>query len=271
MGDDKDYETMYEKLFREDIQDKKRAGRGAMHNSGRRGGGTKGVKSVKFAVDFMSAKDKRLYLKAGEIMQTNYYDTLKNIPSFEQMQDMEYSKANVIAVKVRENFTNKQMITYWNINNGKLYDKIYYKFGVLEKPHCRDKKNNPFHGKNYKVIDAHEKLIDDVLIEQEPEVKKYPFEHISQFVAVDNGNSFTAVDIEQSEKDAEMEALRDLLKQSQELNAQLTEKLKLDRGLKLSLEGEFKGQEILERMLKYVDNLIGENIYNIELSIIEKI
>lgn len=264
MGDDADYETMYERMFREDIQTKKRAGRGAMHNSGRRGGGTKGVKSVKFAVDLMSAKDKRQYIKAGEVMQTNYYDTLKNIPSFEQMQGMDYAKANLIAVKVRENFTNKEMITYWGINNGKLYDKIYYKFGVLAKPNCRDKNKNPYHGKNYKFIDAHENIVDVAQPDQEPEQIEYPFE---QFKVVDNG----LVEPVQTEQDAEMEALRDLLKQTQELNAQLTDKLKLDRGLKLSLEGEFKGQEILERMLKYVDNLIGENVYNIELSIIEKI
>lgn len=248
MGDDADYESYYEKMFREDIQDKKKAGRGAMHNSGRRGGGTKGVKSVKFAVDLMNSKDKRNYIKAGEIMQTNFYDTLKNIPSYDELQTMDHAKACIIARKVRDNFTNKQMITYWNINNGKLYDKVYYRFEVLEKPNCRNKKK-----------------------EKEPIVKANNLEHIEMQESIYVEPVELQVDQEQSARDAEMEALRDLLKQTQDLNMQLTDKLKLDRGLKLSLEGEFKGQEILERMLKYVDNLIGENVYNIELNIIEKI
>lgn len=130
-----------EKLLNEDAMEKRRAGRGSFHNSGRRGGGTRGVKGVRTPVDVLVGKAKKEYTKGGQVMTTSIYDDIKNVPNFDQMLSMDFEKAKNIAMYIRGKFTNKVLIDHWNVSTGRMYDRIFYHFNIVQKPDKKEKIN----------------------------------------------------------------------------------------------------------------------------------
>lgn len=117
-----------ERMFNQEIRDKKRTATGIHHRASRRGY----TGTIRTQVDYLKGKEKKLYMGNGEIKVSNLYDTLENLPSFEELNNLDFNTAKNIAYLAKKNFSNKQLIDYWKINNYTLYIKVFKKFGVYE-------------------------------------------------------------------------------------------------------------------------------------------
>lgn len=80
-----------------------------------------GKKSVMFASDFMSRKEKLKYQKAGEVMTTNMYDNILPIAEFDELETHE--KKNRLQYW-RTNNSNKDILAQMGISNKKFYDLV---------------------------------------------------------------------------------------------------------------------------------------------------
>lgn len=119
-------------ILKEDSRDKRRAANGAFHNSGRRGGGTKGIKGVKTTVDLLKANDKKAYkqyIQGGKIIMSSVYDDIKNIPPIEEIKKKDYEAAATVVKAAREKHTLKPLAKHWGVSTYAVY-KLYDLYNV---------------------------------------------------------------------------------------------------------------------------------------------
>jgi hypothetical protein len=138
----RDYDNDCEILFDEEVRDKRRTASGARHNSGRRGGGTKGITGhMTMPSDLLKYSDKKAYkeyVKGSVIKLSNNYENIDNLPSLAELKVMEQEMAHNI-VKVAKNLhTNKELIQYWHISSGSLYSGVFDKYNVLYPKSSKD-------------------------------------------------------------------------------------------------------------------------------------
>jgi hypothetical protein len=130
-----------ERMFNQDIQDKRRAARGAFHNSGRRGGGTKGVKGVRTPADMLKYSDKKAYkeyTKASEVIMSNVYQDINNIPSIKEIDLKDFKAGQLIVREAKKHHTSKALMKHWKLSSGSMY-KVFDRYEI-EYPK-RGKKN----------------------------------------------------------------------------------------------------------------------------------
>lgn len=116
-----------ELLFNQEIRDKKRTGYGAYHNCGKRG--SRGVKKLMFPVDFMSAKEKKLYTKGGECKVSNVFSDINNVPKLQELLQKDAAAVKSIILNAKEFHSTVALRSYWKVSSGKMYS-IYDKFGI---------------------------------------------------------------------------------------------------------------------------------------------
>lgn len=199
--------------------------------------GKKKPKKIIMPSDFLSRKDKKEYMKAGEVFKYNMYDDIKNIPTIEELHAMEFEKAKKIAGALRDKFTNAKLQKHWNINASSMYSKVFYKYGIVERQY------GSRGGKRQQS--------------QTPKVKDKTTQQVS---------------VEQNQLQELKSRLSELQKENNNLikeNERTKKLLPNDTGLELKLVGGFKGEHIVERMLKYVDTLCPSNNYFIEFKVKE--
>jgi len=130
----RDYDNDCESLFLEEVREKKRTASGARHNSGRRGGGTKGITGhMTMPSDLLKYSDKKAYkeyTKGSVIVLSNNYENLENVPSIAELKDMDYDTAKSIATIAKSLHSNKELIEHWKISSGGLYSGVFDRFGV---------------------------------------------------------------------------------------------------------------------------------------------
>lgn len=118
-----------EKIFQDDIRQKKVTGYGIHHRASRK----KGFKGgVHFPVDLMTSKEKREYTKPGEVnkfpMQNLGIDYVKTIA---EIHAMEPEAAREYLISVKGLYTCKELRRHWNLKSDYyLYSKIYKKYNV---------------------------------------------------------------------------------------------------------------------------------------------
>lgn len=119
-----DYEDI-EKIFRQESQDKKRNGYGAMKRKATRG---KSRKAIKFPSDYLSSKEKKKL--NGEIKVYSIYDNLKNVPN--KIQDLIKGKSDEevknILLHIKNNNKAKDINEHFGITGGTM-SYYYYKYG----------------------------------------------------------------------------------------------------------------------------------------------
>jgi hypothetical protein len=71
-----------ERLFHEEVREKKRTASGVHSKTGKNGY----VGKMRFPSDIMNRKDKIKYRKAGKVVTTNMYDNILTIEEFEQLE-----------------------------------------------------------------------------------------------------------------------------------------------------------------------------------------
>lgn len=130
-----------EKMFYDEVRDKKRTARGSFSNSGRRGGGTKGVRSVKTAADVLKYNDKtayKLYVKASDVIMSNVYDNLLNIPTVLEIKEKDFSSAQSIVRAAKAGHTMKDLTKHWGLSGYSLY-KLFDTYEIEYPKHPRNK------------------------------------------------------------------------------------------------------------------------------------
>lgn len=106
-----------EKVFYEDVREKKRTASGVHGKTGKRGY----VGTMRFPSDIMSRKDKYQYRKAGKVMTTNMYNEILTLKEFNNLET--YEKKNRLQYW-RTQFTNDEIRLKMGIGNNTLYKII---------------------------------------------------------------------------------------------------------------------------------------------------
>lgn len=106
-----------EKLFHEEVREKKRTASGVHHKTGKRGYTGK----ILFPTDFMSRKEKYNHRKAGKILSTNLYDSILTIDEFEQLETHE--QRNMLQYW-RTTYSNAEIKSKMGIHNSRYYGLV---------------------------------------------------------------------------------------------------------------------------------------------------
>jgi hypothetical protein len=104
-----------EKVFNEDIKEKRIIASGVYSKTGKRGY----VGKMLFPSDLMNRKEKYRYRKAGKVVVYNMYDTIMSFEEFLKLSEEEQKKA---LIEYRKRFTNRQITNTWGIGEYKIYE-----------------------------------------------------------------------------------------------------------------------------------------------------
>jgi hypothetical protein len=165
------YFSEAEKLFKEEVRDKKRTASGVHSKTGKRGY----VGKMRFPSDIMSRKEKYNYRKAGKVVTTQLYDEIISIEEFEQLE--KYERKNRMAYW-RNVYTNKEITQAMGIHNNRFY-KIVKELELPKAP--RVDRNEPRKGTAIKTQAKQEKAIavePSPIKMPEPETKPEPVQEI---------------------------------------------------------------------------------------------
>jgi replicative superfamily II helicase len=111
------FQSEAEKLFLNEIREKKRTASGVHHKTGKNGY----VGTMRFPSDIMSRKDKMKYRRNGKVMTTNMYDEIITAEEFEKLETFE--KKNRLQYW-RNTYTNKEIMAAMGIYNAQFYKMV---------------------------------------------------------------------------------------------------------------------------------------------------
>jgi len=160
-----------EKLFNQEVRDKKRTASGVHHKTGKNGYTGK----ILFPSDIMPRKEKIKHRKAGKVMISNMYDEIITVGEFEELEMHE--RKNRMAYW-RNIYTNKEIMSAMGIHNNKYY-KIVAELGLPKAP--RINREAPRKAKAIKVQETQEKAVavaPSPIKTPEPEAKPEPVQEI---------------------------------------------------------------------------------------------
>ena len=165
------YFSEAEKLFNEEVRDKKRTASGVHSKTGKRGY----VGKMRFPSDIMSRKEKYNHRKAGKVMTTQLYDEIIPVEEFEQLET--YEQKNRMSYW-RNVYTNKEILEAMGIANGRFY-KIVKELDLpkaprVDRPESKKGKVIKTQGKQEKAIAVEPSPIKA----PEPETKPEPVQEI---------------------------------------------------------------------------------------------
>jgi len=143
------YFSEAEKVFHDEIREKKKAASGVHSKTGKNGY----VGTMRFPSDIMSRKEKMKYRKASKVVTTNLYDEILPKEEFDKLET--YEKKNRLQYW-RNTYQNKEIMKAMGLSNALYYNLV----GELELP----KAARINHGKPKRKA--------AVKISEEPEVKE---------------------------------------------------------------------------------------------------
>jgi hypothetical protein len=165
------YFSEAEKLFKEEVRDKKRTASGVHSKTGKRGY----VGKMRFPSDIMSRKEKYNYRKAGKVVTTQLYEKIIPVEEFEELET--YEQKNMMAYW-RNVYTNKEITTAMGIHNNRFY-RIVKELELPKAP--RVDRKPPRRAKGVNVQDKQEKAIavePSPIKMPEPETKPEPVQEV---------------------------------------------------------------------------------------------
>jgi hypothetical protein len=165
------YFSEAEKLFNQEVRDKKRTASGVHSKTGKNGY----VGKMRFPSDIMSRKDKYNYRKAGKVVTTQLYEEIIPVEEFEALDKFE--QRNRMGYW-RNVYTNKEITNAMGIHNNKYY-KIVAELGLPKAP--RVDRKEPRTSKPIKVQGTPQKAVavePSPIIMPEPETKPEPVQEV---------------------------------------------------------------------------------------------
>ncbi|HLO12793.1 MAG TPA: hypothetical protein VK190_11325 [Pseudoneobacillus sp.] len=127
------YLNSIEKMFHDDIRQKKITGSGIHSRTGKRGY----VGKMMFPTDFMTRKEKYNYRKAGKIVTTNLYDEITL--TWQELILRPEDQIKKYFLEWRKRFSNKEIAGRLGLKEARLY-YYYNKYGVIDKTVSEQKK-----------------------------------------------------------------------------------------------------------------------------------
>lgn len=131
----------FEKIFYQDVRDKKRTASGIHHRASRKGYVRGGIKTQS---DFMTKKEKDKL--NGEVKVYNMFDkynVIENVPSLNEIERMDLNERVSLYRFLKNKYSNSVLQKHWNISSGSLYNKVYEKYNLyiprVVKTAARDK------------------------------------------------------------------------------------------------------------------------------------
>lgn len=141
-----DFGENIEKIFYNDVSEKKKAARGVYAMTGKRGY----VGKMITPVDYMTRKEKKEYIKGGEIMTTNFYEDIKNVPTLADIKER-YEKDPTGTTKTLETIralhSGANLAKYWGYRASSSVFTIWDKYGV-KAPATRKRGTTPLNKKS---------------------------------------------------------------------------------------------------------------------------
>lgn len=163
------YTESIERIFYEDIKEKRKAGSGSFHKKG------KGVKhrmnGIKTAYDFMKPKERKKL--NGEVQVSNMYETILNRAEFE-LKDEETQRR--MLTRWRELYSNKKIMKEMGFTANATYAKLINTLGIEKK-----RRMNPVKSKKQELV----------IVEQKP-VQEQPIKLISTGLNLDYNGEYDA-------------------------------------------------------------------------------
>lgn len=231
-----------ERIFYDDVRDKKRTGYGASKRASRKGYIRGGVKTQ---YDFLSTKERKKL--NGEVRVMNVYDKykeLENLPKYPELKKMIKSgnegEVKKILSVAKENNTSNAIKSAIGCSSGSLYG-LYRDSGV---PFESKSKNGIRKGK---VKDDATEVKNEIAATSDVENKEDILEKIN-----------TLLDV--------LEKINNLLDVTQKEKS----KDEVKNGFNISIRGEYSKKEIEERLLNLTGMLIEDSNYEISILISEK-
>lgn len=163
------YYSEAEKVFQDEVREKKKAALGVHSKTGSRGY----VGKMRFPSDIMSRKDKYNYRRAGKVMTSNLYEDILPIKEFEQLEIHEQKNR---LQYWRNTYSNKEILAKMKIGNAYFY-KLISKLDLPKASRVeRTKPNKSKRTATATAITAPKKtLLEYAAIEpQEKEIKALP-------------------------------------------------------------------------------------------------
>lgn len=114
-----------EELFLEEVKEKRRAGSGVFHKTGKRGY----VGTLRTAIDFLKGKEKQLYKGNGKVVKYVDYSVVLTYDNFIKLPEEEQIKR---LKEWRQNLKNKEIAEKMGIEQWKLYE-LYKKYNIPTK------------------------------------------------------------------------------------------------------------------------------------------
>lgn len=129
-----------ERVFYNDVAEKKRTARGIHAMTGKRGY----VGKMIMPSDYMNRKDKKEYTRSGDVMVTNFYDDISNVPSREELEikfkaDPEGTRKMLTTIKEIHTWGN--LAKHWGYGGTGSVATIWKKYGIGTKSATSNKKN----------------------------------------------------------------------------------------------------------------------------------
>lgn len=160
------HKTEAEKLFLEDIREKKKAASGVHHKTGKNGY----TGTIRFPTDLMTRKEKYNHRKAGKVMTTNLFDEILTKEEFEKLET--YEKKNRLAYW-RTQFQNKEIMKKMGLTNAQYYTIV----GELDLPKA-PRVNNDKPRKTRKAVTTKTAAIAETPAAAEPAAAPEPVQEI---------------------------------------------------------------------------------------------
>jgi predicted DNA-binding protein YlxM (UPF0122 family) len=106
-----------DKIFNEDIREKRKTSRGVYSRTGKRGY----VGKMKFPSDIMHSKDRRKYRGNGKVVVWNMYEDIMEYSYFKGLPQQEQKK---VLEGLRKKHTNKEIQTQWGLAAQSFYNLV---------------------------------------------------------------------------------------------------------------------------------------------------
>jgi hypothetical protein len=191
------------------------------------------------AVDYLKGKQKKIYTSGGKIMNYNMYDDIKNIPSYEEIWNLDLEVGKTMLAEIKSRHQVKTLVKHWGISDHTIYTKLYPRFNVLTRKHIssvrnlKNSKNSPDENNNVVVLEP-ENNLSKIMEQQRNDI-------IQAAMVVKNGVETILNRLHDEEQD----------------------------GLSLRIKGTFTGKQATDRIISAADKLSDTTRYKISLQIIE--
>jgi hypothetical protein len=149
-----------EKMFHDEVRQKKRTASGVHHKTGKNGY----VGTMRFPSDIMNRKDKMRYRKAGKVVTTNIFDTIIAIDEFEALET--YEQRNRLQYWRNEK-TNKEILAGLGISSKKYYE-IVSSLDLPKAPRGKSKPRKATAKKEPKFVAIEDEKIDVPAVQETP-------------------------------------------------------------------------------------------------------